>query len=169
MSFKDFDWLKKYFDFRSENCIFIHNFESISHTYSEFLFLFCKKFKLIKGRFFYQNFLMSKKNIVLLKLSFKVFINDFLAFSLKIILGFKFVKVFLKTVNVIVELIKLFVEFFKGPSVNVSEFSNNNWVQDSKIAQRLKNCFRIKKFRRFLRIGLDTPNKVTITWIKLLN
>lgn len=80
----------------------IHGFESICSTNSEFSFFFGKKLKMIEGGLFDENFFMSEKDIVLLKLFHKIFIDDSLTFSFEVFLGFEFVYVLMKTINVVV-------------------------------------------------------------------
>lgn len=57
---------------------------------------------MIESGLFDENFFMPEKDIVLLKLFHKIFIDDSLTFSFEVFLGFEFVYVLMKTINVVV-------------------------------------------------------------------
>ena len=82
-----------------------------------------------------EDFLMAEKNVVLFELLFSILVDDFLGFSFEIFLCSEFTHIVMETVNVIVQLVELLVEFFEGSSINVAQFANDDRIKDSQVSQ----------------------------------
>ncbi len=112
---------------------------------------------------------MAEKNVVLFELLFSILVDNFLGFSFEIFLIFEFTHIVMETVNVIVQLVKLLVEFFERSSINVPKFTNDDRIKHSQVPQWLQNGFRVEKFRRLLGVRFYTSYKMTIARVKLFN
>jgi hypothetical protein len=82
-----------------------------------------------------EDFLMAEKNVVLFELLFSILVDNFLGFSFEIFLIFEFTHIVMETVNVIVQLVKLLVEFFERSSINVPKFTNDDRIKHSQVPQ----------------------------------
>ena len=111
---------------------------------------------------------MSKQDIVILKFLFGILVNNLLRLSFKVLLSLAF-DFGMIAKDITIKLIELLIKLFKGPSINKAKFPNNDRIQDTQIPQTLQDPLRVKQFRLLLTIRFDTPNKMTITRIQLLD
>ena len=102
MNFQNFYGVKKNLGFCSKNSILIHCFEFVSNTDSKFPLLFSKQLQMIKSGLLNEYLFVTKKDVVLLKLFEKIFVDNSLTLLFKILLSFQFAYIFMETINVVV-------------------------------------------------------------------
>jgi hypothetical protein len=111
---------------------------------------------------------MSKQDIIILKFLFGILVNNLSRLCFKVLLSLAF-DLGMIAKDIAIKLVKLLIKLFKGLSINKAKFADNDRIQDAQIPQTLQDPFRIKQFRLLLTIRFDTPNKMTITRIQILD
>lgn len=135
MGSENFNGFEEGFDFGPEDGIFVNGFESVGNADPESFFFLDHQFKMIESGLLDKDFFMSQKDVVLLDLLFRVFVDNFLRLSFEIFFCLEFAHIMVETVNVIVEFVEFFVKLFERPAVNVPQFTDDNRIQNSQIPQ----------------------------------